>query len=361
MSSDRSTRQKALLRYIVLSTLYLLSTAIILFIFLNHPGIGHSSSGSAATAFEDHVYGTAQKPFVYRALMPFVIRSSMAALSEETKTGIRELAEQKKKYFAGLDWNMEYIVEYLVAVKIMFLCLLGFLVVLRLLLKFFYPSLPAILIDFVPLAALWLLPLLFRYYHYIYDPATLLLFTLAVYLITMRRLGLFYLVFALATINKETAILLIGVFALHELTLPSRTRLIAHIVAQLTIWGAIKGILASMFATNPGVFVEFHLLDHNLVPHTDPFAWLYFAAVVAAMWLLVRHRWSEKPVFLRRSLFVVAVPLLVLSFFFGYFDELRGYYEAYPIVFLLCVPTVVDVFGLDTSRVFASSETKVAS
>ena len=58
---------------------------------------------------------------------------------------------------------------------------------------------------------------------------------------------------------------------------------------------------------------------------------------------LLVHRWSAKPLFLRRALWI-AVPLLVLTFGLGFFDELRDYYEVYPVLVLLLAHTLLTGF-----------------
>lgn len=52
--------------------------------------------------------------------------------------------------------------------------------------------------------------------------------------------------------------------------------------------------------------------------------------------------------FLRRGFFVVFIPMAVLALFLGYIDEFRQYYEVYPIAFLLILPSVLDIFGINT-------------
>jgi hypothetical protein len=106
---------------------------------------------------------------------------------------------------------------------------------------------------------------------------------------------------------------------------------------------------------NPGGLVEYHLVDHNLrLPWIHPVSTVYFAGVlICAVWL-VRSGWRAKPLLLRRGLLITFIPLFAGSLLFGFVDELRGYYEAYPFVFLLSVPTVCAVFGIrETSDVQA--------
>lgn len=54
--------------------------------------------------------------------------------------------------------------------------------------------------------------------------------------------------------------------------------------------------------------------------------------------------------FLRRALFVVLGPLVLLGFVFGYVDEIRGYYEAYAIALLIAVPGVLTLLGAGEAK-----------
>ncbi len=98
-------------------------------------------------------------------------------------------------------------------------------------------------------------------------------------------------------------------------------------------------------------FVEFHLIDHNLVvlrsfSLSTPLLWL-------GVGLLVFFRWSEKPAFLKRGIWILAV-LLAFSFFLGYIDELRGYYEALPVLLLLVAQSVAAAFGVEVTPLAGS-------
>ena len=66
--------------------------------------------------------------------------------------------------------------------------------------------------------------------------------------------------------------------------------------------------------------------------------WTFGDAVTCAVIaFLLAYRWDDKPVFLRVAFPATFGPLLALALFFGYIDEWRGYYEAYPIGLALIV------------------------
>ena len=48
------------------------------------------------------------------------------------------------------------------------------------------------------------------------------------------------------------------------------------------------------------------------------------------------------------------IPLVLLTLFLGYLDELRDYYEVYPALLLLIAYSVVKIFSVDISIVAQS-------
>ncbi len=330
---------KILLRKLVVVLLYLLGSAIVLFIFVVRPGI----NGYSRAMFSDMVYGEAYKPFVSRTLLPSAVRAAAEITPQSLKESLTRVAEKRRIRMVDiLGWETEYVFEYFVALVFMFGCFFGLAFALRYLIKLFYDY-PSFVEELAPVGGLMILPVFFKYYSYIYDPCTLLLFTLAVGLMAAKRYSLFYLIFLLATFNKETSILLAALFFVHEFRVMHRSSLTRHVLLQVLIWIAVRGFIVFLFRNNEGSLFEFHLL-RNLELIYSPRHLIYFILVIAVFVTLLKHKWAEKPVFLRNGLFVALVPLVLLALFFGWVDELRDYYEAYPFLFLLCLPAVVDIF-----------------
>jgi hypothetical protein len=334
---------KSLLRKSAVILLYLLSTSIVLFIFIVHPGI----DGYYRAMFPDMVYGKAYKPFVYRTLFPSTIRAVAELTPESIKETISSAIERRwKRNLDRLEWDTDYTYEYLVALALMFFCFFGFAFALRHLTKLFY-DFPPFVADLAPVGGLLALPLFFRYYSYIYDPGTLLLFSLAIGLIATRRHLAFYLIFILATLNKETAILLTVLFFLKESKSMARSRLMGHGLLQFSLWIVIRAALVFVFRNNEGSLFDFHLV-RNLGLIFSPLDIIYFVGVSMVFFVLVRYEWKRKPAFVREGLLVTLIPMIILALIFGYVDELRDYYEAFPFLFLLSLPTMIDVFEISS-------------
>jgi hypothetical protein len=338
------------LRKLSIILLYLLSTAIVLFVFVVRPGI----DGYYRATFPDMVYGSAHRPFVYRTLFPSTVRAIAEITPESLKEKISSAIENGWKHnLEKLEWDTDYIYEYLVALALMFFCFFGFSFVLRHLIKFFY-DFPFFVADLAPLGGLIILPLFFRYYSYIYDPCTLLLAALAVGFIVARKRTAFYLIFVLATLNKETSILLTALFFLQEYKTTNKSKLFSHVLIQVSLWIVIRAALVFVFRNNEGSLFEFHLL-RNLGLIVRPLKLIYFIWVSVVFFILIRYQWKQKPSFLRTGLLITLTPLVILALFFGLVDEFRDYYEAFPFLFLLTLPTIVDIFGISPNTELGSS------
>lgn len=332
-------------RKLVILAMYLVTSATVLFVFMVRPGV----DGHPRASFPAMVDGTAHKPFVYRALVPACVRLVLAATPDGLENRINAAFESKRTVRI-LGWRREYISYYLAAMILMLISFVGYAYALRNLTARFYDY-QRVVTDMVPIGGLLVLPLFFRYYSYLYDPSNLFLFTAGIVMIVSRRTAWLYVVFIMATLNKETSFLLVGLFLLHRWRDGKGFATLGHAAMLSALWVAIKGGLAWVYRDNPGSLVEMHLMDHNIrVPAEHTLSMLYFIAVVALCVVVIGRDWNTKPSFLRGGVLMTVVPLLLLHLFFGYIDELRGFYEALPFVFLLSLPTVAGAIATPGNR-----------
>jgi hypothetical protein len=184
-------------------------------------------------------------------------------------------------------------------------------------LRFFYPSdVPAVLFTVLGLAAL-----------------------------AAERMKLFYLVFAVATLNRETSCFLGFAYLFAGLGRRDLATLSRHLGLQLTIWLAIKLALDTVFAGSPGSLVDL-MAPRNaalwssllrLEPEPGALALLW---PCGAIWLLIPLAWRAQPPFLRRVL-AVAIPFYAGMATVGNLDELRIFGELAPV---LTAPAVFAVW-----------------
>jgi len=321
------------MRVLLLAGIYLVAALPVTFVFVTHPGLtGHPNAD-----FGRMMDGSADRPYVTRVLVPLVVRGAVAAVPHAMRDAVAEHMRDRRM-IRIFGWTDPWLVHFAVAAVVFAGCFAGFAFVLRRLSGVFY-DLPAPARDLAPLLALAFLPLCFRYYSYPYDPATLLLFSLGVLLIAERRFRAFLAVLVLATLNKETSILLVGLYAWHRMT-SERNGKGGPFWVPLLVWGGVRAAVGVAFAGHGGATVETHL-DHTVWLFTQfPGRLWYALAVIALLALVVVPGWYRKPRFLRGGLLLTVVPLGAAALFLGFADELRGYYEAAPFVFLLALPTV---------------------
>lgn len=316
----------------------------VLIVFVKSPGI----NGYERAMFPEMIYGKAWKPFVYRTLLPSTVRVVSEIVPEDVHKSLTdnvETSEFSRLVLKKLNWESEFITEYVIAMIFMWLFLLGFLYVFRNLLTEIYIS-PLWLTNFISLTALLALPTMFQYYSYVYDFSTLFLFTLGLVFMIKQKWNYFLVLFFISCFNKETVILLTLIFAIHFYKNEKVNNRLYYqlIAAQLIFFVSIKILLYFLFLNNQGSLVEFHLLDRNYLIFNG------YSLATFVIWLIIFiaifSKWKAKPEFLKDALWI-AVPLIILTFFLGYLDELRDYYEVFPIAFLLIAYNIAAIFGIE--------------
>lgn len=294
----------------------------------------------------DMIYGRAHRPFVLRTLVPSLTRLLRTALRPPLDKRLQRLFYGPPSYLPRkmgvLGWEQAYLLEYVIAISLCYGFLLGFPFAMRALAGSLYAD--AWVPFIAPLTAVLGLPVFFaKGTHYLYDFPSLTLFTLALALLARRRWRAFYTVFALGTLNKETMILATLVFGLALWRCMPRARLLKHLAAQSLLFLALQAGLRRLFAGAPGGSVEPHL-EKNLILIASSSGPLVLGLLLAASFLIVA-RLGRKPAFLRRSLGIM-VPLSLTYLCFGIYGEVRVFYEAFPVLFLLAFQNVAEACGL---------------
>jgi len=322
-----------------------LFSVIIIVFFLNGPGY---LNGNANALFLPMVYGKAHKPYVNRALVPITIRSITTLTPTPIKNSMNKLAHDNlvmSSIFEKKKWEKDHVTEYLLVSIIIYFSTIGFVYSFRALLQEVFNA-PSSFFWVVPFSALWGLPIFFNF-TYIYDIPQLFLFTLGLYLITKGCWKTYLFFFFLACVNKETSLLLAVVFIIHFFDQQRMNRYMYTwlILAQLFIFSAVKIIFIFIYKSNSGGIVENHLLSHLnflMTPYSLP-DFLSWGFVI----LLVCIKWNLKPQFIKDALWI-AVPLFILFIPFGFQNEIRIFYEVYPIFLCLIAQPLALMFGLQT-------------
>jgi hypothetical protein len=334
--------EHSFVRRVVLCLAGLVLSLMVFFLFLRHPGIDSFKDARVV----DMVYGRANRPYVLRALLPAAARLLVDLTPPSLQERIRETTRTNKSlacWFAANGWDPASAVVYLAVSVWIYACLVGFALLVGRLASALYSG-PPLLIESTPLLALAFLPSLFCQVNYVYDPATLFFSTLCLVLMARRRLGWFLPCFAVACINKETAILQTLVFYLHfrQDDQLGRPRFRGMLLAQVAIFLAVKTTLSVIFRSNPGSF-GFLLFFHNLGWRFNPVG-LAGTLSYFVVGIMVVHHWSCKPKLLREAAWMLPI-LVLLGLLMGFVDEVRSYCDAYPVVVLLAIPSAAALAG----------------
>src|SRR5205823_1133122 len=83
------------------------------------------------------------------------------------------------------------------------------------------------------------------------DMPSLLFVTVGLFLIATRRWPAFYVLFVIATLNRETSILLTVVTGLVLFDTDARTTAWKHLAGQVSIWAVLKFALFEVYRNNP--------------------------------------------------------------------------------------------------------------
>ena len=336
MQTSDDARFYARLSFFIYILILLLLSLIVLGAFIR-TGI----NGYGRAMFNDQVSGTAYKPFVYRALVPFLIRTISSTIPQSTKIELDRWVRKNcnkqtvQQVLSGINFT-----DFAIAGCILYLSIIGFAWVFMYFIQTFYTtnSQYLYLLSLIGVAGL---PAFFKYYSYLYDFTHLFLFTLGLTLLARAKWIPYLFVLTITTVSKETSLLLIFVYFLVYRTLLARPSFILLSIAQVFLYVIIRVLLLFTFKYNPGSVVEFHL-GYNL--HLEPYPISQFVALVI-IGIAITYDWANKPIFLRYSLLIL-VPLLLMSLIFGFLDEYRGYYEVYPIILLLIAHTITRILSV---------------
>jgi hypothetical protein len=312
-----------------------------------HPPLGRDPQA----LFQGMIDGTAYKPHVTRALVPFVVRGIEGLLPSGAAEGLR-----RPLVWAGLkpvllpDTHPEirpvsfYVWVYLVIAS---LALLGE-GTRRFLASLYAGSSWLFLVGGALTIALW--PLLACYSAYVYDPFTPTLVLWAFLAGAQRKWIAYYPLLALAAINKETTVLVPLAVSLALTEAVAWRSTLKRTLFDVGIIASIRAILTLVvFRGNPGSLLEFHMFGHN-VNYVIAYLFLpQFALIAILVAGLCAPDWRRKPR-AAKALALLVVPLAAAALLFGYVDELRQYAETLPGFVALIFPTVLSQCGIDCYR-----------
>jgi len=253
---------------------------------------------------EPIINGTEARPYVYRVLPSFIV------MIISTTFGIS---------------------PYLSSIIMMYISLIGFSFTILVLARLFLPA--SHVRSITLFAPIGLLPFLI-YQRKIYDFPILFIFTLALYYLAKNNLVKYILIFAIATLTKETSIFLLIFFLLQFRNIGSKN-IIFWGILQIFIYSVIRLGVIYLFRNNSGTIIESHLKEHlnTYLQFPELAMILFFILLTTAGTILLKTQ--DNTNFLRNSLIAIGSPTFILYLLSGMPFEIRVFLEAYPSAFLL--------------------------
>jgi hypothetical protein len=190
---------------------------------------------------------------------------------------------------------------------------------------------------------------------YAWDVASVLFFVLLLVLARERRWTLFYPLFALATLNRETSCFVTLAVVLASWRRAPFASLSLHAFAQLVLWLALKWALAAIYRRMPGDRVFQSAIAENSEALRDPRSLAGLLLSYGGLWLpLVLFYRRIEDEWLRRAVLVL-VPFAVGMFFAGVYTELRIWCEMVPLVVLGAVAGIAGARARRAARIAVPS------
>ena len=316
---------------ILFAVLVLINSAWIFYVYLSVTQVGTYTPAKLAGTLE----GTAERPFIYRTLVPWLARVIAPAVPHSIAAQVTHLPDPIQKTFNALREG-GYDRQAAIVLLLMFLSLVGFayaqqnfLTALGMVSSQEHFALPL-------LAQIFILPFSI-FFGYIYDLPQLFLVTLGLLFLLRGEWAMYLITLALACLNKETTVLLIAVFSLYYLRrLPLKT-FITLLTVQLLIFSAIRILLMVLFRNNPGTPLLLTLMVHYEQYMEYPPAILINLAFFLPLVFLSLRGWERKHPFLRAGS-VMFVALFLMYFIAGMPVEFRVFLDALPVVSTLIYP-----------------------
>jgi len=307
--------------------------------------------GVQAYAFERLLDRTAERPFVYRALMPLLVNRIDGwlpqSVQERYQGAAKALVGRYGRIVTPGFWTAELERKYLIT----FVLMIGFgllaLFALRDLTGAVFPQAP-LLREAGPTWFGILLPLSFMNGGLMYDFSELFFLFLSATLTWRRRYLLLAPVLALAVFNKETNALLVVLLFVLVWHREERSRAIGIGIAMTAIAGAVLFGLRLYYAESPGSTMYNHIAE-NLEFWRQPSSWWAWMTVytplipfprglnlllIVPLAILILHGLRERPPEIRDFLLVSALVTLPLFFLFCWRDETRNLSLMYPAIYL---------------------------
>ena len=288
-----------------------------------------------------YLTGEANRPFAYRVLIPALIDLFDSNSPYFIIAKLNELAakiEALSGIVSGIDNEHPRAIIWLALLQLA--SLVGYAWAGSELHKKLFPG-SKLQPVVAPLLLAMVVPFLGQKLGHVYDFSVL--FFMMMLLLTMYEgeWTRYIIVFALACLNKETAILATiayGSFMWGRIPLRNW---VLQISTQAIVFITIYGTVRWLFRFNPGSPMEFWL--YKQIPYYWDHLARLFVFMSAALWLTIRL--PKQPEFLRRVTPAMVLPQIGLVLMGATPGEVRNLYEILPVVSMFLLADVEIVIG----------------
>ena len=350
------SRSIEIFRLLLIAMVYVIVTSYVLDRFMSFYAFLGDSPRAGLNAMVD---GTAARPFVYRVLVPTIVRVGSGVVEKAVPEPLvgRLAGDDAVKRYTRLDdqgraaeqWTTRKVIRFHFAYVVVFASLVLALLAGRYLLTVAHIG-SGWFRDFAPAIALLFLPPTMSQGAYMYDAPELAFLLGLTALAIAGRWPAYYLILPFAILNKESNILLVGTAVALAASSAgwSPRRAASHVGMHALIGLPILIAVRQAFAGNPGSPVEDHIRD-NFVFWTNPRSYLDLTQTAAALIpmpgsanilmialaaIAVFAGWQSKPAWLRRLTLMMLTLNLPLLLLFSYRDEFRNLSLSFPALFL---------------------------
>jgi hypothetical protein len=278
-------------------------------------------------SLDRYLNGDAYRPFSYRQLIPSLARG-LEAITPTSLAQSLDRAGRKLEVWTGAatGTNDQYPGAIFWLALLQLLSLAGYVWVGSRLYSEIFPDMR--LRPYVGLLLLLLLaPFLWQRLGHVYDFSVLFFMSSLLLAMFEERHGLYFCLFALACLNKETAVLSCVAYAAVFWGRLSFKRWSLAIAGQIILFLAIHAPIRYWFRENPGTGMEIWIPE--FFPYWRDHPVRLSVSAVLGIWLF--YGWEDKPLFLRRASIMI-LPHLGLMVVGAKPGELRNAYEILPLL-----------------------------
>lgn len=336
--AERKSLRTQVARLILVVSILFFCVSIFVFFIYN----SWINTNSGAT-FAEMISGEAHRPYVTRVLVPWLTRGISAVLPESFHIAAENLAIKNMllgSLFVAYRTPADFALEAILSMLLQLASIVGFAFAFRGLYRKVFITPELVPEMFTLVALLGMTPMLF--YGYIYDFPGLFLSTLGLLFIASRKKISYLMVFTLAALNKETAVVLVApaILLFWDWLRPSLGKVCYGLLVQLVIFLVVRIPIGWVYQNNPGGMVENHWSEHVIILRDFPMVTILSILIALALIWLVFNRWRDKPIMVMFGVIpgFVLLPLFLLG---GYPLEIRVFYDVYAASFMSMLYTLL--------------------